>query len=326
MTDDRARVGERALTADGSDEGTTVEGVATPVDGDRGSAGEQPVVAGEPPGTREEHTDADGEDAIDLAGTLRRAAARVDPRRALGAVRADGDSAERLPVRTLRLAISLTAVFGYVVLFGAAVGVLAVLGLDALRWMLVVGGHADARLAVASSLLLPPAAFVYLALYDDADLTRPGWAGNHPPLADAWLLVLGAVGLVTLGFSTPGWPTPLGAAGLAAAGLAGHVALPLWLGRRCLRTPSWLLGGLALLLAPLLPVAGLAAVAVFNHPEIPPRGLAGGAAVVLVGTVVPYAFAAWSPGPHALARRAASALGRVADGLRTAVGRRLGRE
>lgn len=209
----------------------------------------------------------------------------------------------------LRLCISLFAVLGYALAFGAAVAAVghllglakAATGTETVVALRVVGGGA---------LLIPPAAFLFLALYVDTDLTRPGWPGRHPPLVDAWLFAVGAAGVVAVALTRPDALLALWTLGWLAVGAVAYLALPLWLGRRCLRRPSWTLGVLAAVLA--LGVQAGGAVATVALPIKQP---VVAIAVALVGTAVPYALAYASPGPDRLEIRTVEMLGRTEKAL-----------
>lgn len=227
-----------------------------------------------------------------------------------------------LALRSLRVAISVFAVFGYALAFGAAAAGVAHL-LGHARSLTGLDTTVALRVGGAGALLIPAAAFLFVALYDDATLTRPVWTDGHPPLVEAWLAAIGAAGFVAVALSGPEGQFPLWELGWFAAGAVAYVALPLWFARRCLRRPSWLLGGLSLLLAPVVAVgAVLATVALpVDEPAI-------GAVVAVVGTAVPYGLAAASPGPERLAAttaevslRWARAVGRWAGAVRTAARR-----
>lgn len=245
--------------------------------------------------------------SAEMAATVEGGSAPADER---------STGSEWLPVRSLRVAISLVAVFGYAILFGAGVGTVGAT-LESLGGAL--GHDRIRRLYIGGALALPAATFLFVALYDDADLTLPEWPDGHPPLWDAWLLVLATSGAVTVALSTSAWPELVGLVGWAAAAVA-CLALPFWLARRCLRRPSWTLGGLGLLTAPLVVVAAFLAVAVLED-----AGPAFSAVTALVGFTVPYGLAYASPGPHRLAHRLGGALGRAGAALRVGSGKLLRR-
>lgn len=210
-------------------------------------------------------------------------------------------SSSGLLFRLVRLTTSLTAITAYVLLFAGATGATFALVGDGLETLAGTTWSAQVPLYGIGMLSLPAAGFLFLALYDDADLRRPTWPDGHPPLADAWLLVVLAVGVVVTVLPTAAWPTGLRLAGYAAAILGAGVGVPLWLARRCLRRPSWVLGGLAVLLGPVLAVAAFAGLTALRQ-EPPFVALA----VAAAGGVPPYWLARRSPGPDALA-----ALGRL---------------
>jgi hypothetical protein len=247
------------------------------------------------------------------------AGATLDHERVLDALRSEDPPG----VRALRLSISTLVVLGFVASLSAAAGGAVALG----RWVIdagVVGDTtmaAEQRLVAGVALLVPAASFLFLALYDDADLRRPSWPDGHPPLADAWLLVLSAYGLVTLALATPGWPWAVRVGGWVAALVAAYGVLPVWLGWRCLAEPNWVLGLLAGMAALVIPVgATVVSVALLRNTT---GGGAVATAVVLAvaGVAVPYWLATLSPGPVPLSRASAAALGRVRSRLRAAAGR-----
>lgn len=212
-------------------------------------------------------------------------------------------------VRALRVAVSLVAVLGYALAFGAALAALGV-GIEFLLGSTT--GPPAALLFELGLLAVPAATFLFVALYDDADLQRPAWSGDHPPLSDAWLVALATAGVATVALRSSAWHRLVELAGFLAAGIAAYVAVPLWLARRCLRRPSWTLGALSVLLAPLVLAGGLVVLALTASPAVAsPTGAIAAGAVALVGTAVPYGLAYASPGPDALAERLAGALRRV---------------
>jgi len=236
-----------------------------------------------------------------------------------------GPSDEELVERAVRVGVSLAAVFGFVLTFGAGAGAVLGLQMQALHAAGVPNFDPVAEEAVlfvvyaVHAVVLPVGAFLFLAMYDDADVQRPAWPERHPPASDAWLLVLGAAGLATVALPTPAWPDVLRLAGGVAAGLTCFLALPLWLGRRCLRHPGYLLGALAVLVTPLVAVVGLFAVAMLGAEEpLPGTRLLAVASVAAAGVAVPFKFAHWSPGPRPLARRIIRALGPLVTRLRRA--------
>lgn len=287
---------ETGRTADASGTGTTVEGVATPV---------------------EDAPPSDSGD-VDALATARRMASRFRPRRAAAALRPSGGRSEARIERALRLVVSLTAVVGYVLLFGAAIGAAGA----ALGSARAPFGALVPRFLFGGALLVPTATFLYVALYDDADLTGPRWSEGHPPLADAWLLVLAAVGAMTI--ALPGTvPGQFHVLGWAAATVAAYLATPLWLARRCLRRPSWTLGALAVVLAPLVLASAVVVTEVLGLPPDAPWALV---ALPAAGTALPYGLAYASPGPVPLARRVVDALRRVATRMRAVGAGLLGRD
>lgn len=233
---------------------------------------------------------------------------------AAGAARGSEHDSQGRSVRSFRLGISLTAIFGYVLVFGAAVGAIAILlrtlpsyWIESIDPTWVLG---------AGALLLPGAAFLFVALYDGAELTRPAWLDGHPPLVDVWLLVFGASGVVAIALSGRVNIRVLWDLGWLAAGTTAFLGLPLWLARRCLRRPSWLIGALSLLLAPLLPVGALLAT---NVLPLHRPGLA--VVVALGGTAIPYGLVAASPDPDRLAVRTIELLRRRIGAARATLGR-----
>jgi hypothetical protein len=247
------------------------------------------------------------------------AGATLDPGRALDALQSD--DAPR--VRALRLSISTLVVLGFVASLSAAAGGVVALG----RWVIDAGlvgdttMAAEQRLVAGVALLVPAASFLFLALYDDAELRRPAWPDGHPPLVDAWLLVLSAYGLVTLALATPGWPWAVRVGGWVAALLAAYGVVPVWLGWRCLAEPSWVLGLLAGLAALVVPVGATAVAVALLQGTTGPGGVATALVLALAGVAVPYGFAVLSPGPVPLSRAAAATLERATDRLRAAAGR-----
>lgn len=239
----------------------------------------------------------DDGDGSDRRTRGRRTAGQGPSRTEAGVSRAGGRDDQPRSVRSLRFAISLVAVVGYTFVFGAAVGAIGHLVFDSV-WIAEIEPVVALRIIGGAAMFLPVAAFLYVALYDDADLTRPGWLDGHPPLVDAWILVLGASAIVTVSLSHPDGQNALWEFGWVVAGAAAYLALPLWLARRCLRQPSWVLGSMTVLLTPLLLVGAAIATA-----GLPLERMPVAAAVAVVGSAVPYGLAAASPGPDRLAVR-----------------------
>jgi hypothetical protein len=144
------------------------------------------------------------------------------------------ETVERGRAQVLQFAVSTAAIFGSVVVFEAGIAGVAPLAAWVVDSLLGGAGSGDlrTRLGLAGSLLVSPATFLFVALYDDATLSLPAWPERHPPLADAWLLVLAGYGVVALAPSTPEWPWLLQAGGLLAGPVASYLVVPVWLGRR----------------------------------------------------------------------------------------------
>lgn len=220
---------------------------------------------------------------------------------------------------SLQFAVSLIAVMGFALLFGVAVGgfVTTYEFLDA-----TFGGFVQARLFVTGLALVPATSFLFVALYDDADLVTPGRSGRHPPMVDAWLLALAVFGGVTIGPYTPQWPAIVLRSATAVTLGAAYLLLPFWLARRCLRTPSWALGGLSALTAPLvLIVVAFSLAGEWVHGGDPWLALA----TAVAGTAVPYGLASASPGPQRLAAGLVRVVVRGGAAVRTLHGRLHGR-
>lgn len=209
-------------------------------------------------------------------------------------------------VRALRVAVSLGTVLGFVGSLGVAAGASFVLVTE------VLVGALDAavrnRLVLAGLVVIPVASVLFVAMFDDADLVAPDWPGPHPPLVDAWLLValVGTGGLAA--FAATDWPEPVRLLGFWGLPLLAYLAVPLWVTRRCLRRPSWVLGALSMLSALLVVAAGAFTIAA---GWVPDGELWAALVVAVVGTVAPLGLASASPGPDALAQRLAATLRQV---------------
>jgi hypothetical protein len=172
VIDERTETGGTAEAVEETADGTSDEGTSDEGGSDERTSDEGPTVEGL--ATPGEDEPAAGNGATDDGGSITgRVAAGRDAERPAGMVRTAPD-AEGVGVRSLRLAISLTAVFGYALLFGAAVGGaghLLLLALDGTVRQMAT----RIRIVGGAALLLPAAAFLFLALYDGADLARPSW-------------------------------------------------------------------------------------------------------------------------------------------------------
>lgn len=199
-----------------------------------------------------------------------------------------------------RAAVSSAAVGGYVLVVGVA---LAAAGRLVAHVSVPLPGAGSVPLGVLGLLAMPAAVFLFVALYDDADLRRPTWPDGHPPLADAWLLAVVAFAAVTALLWTPAWPELLRGVAIGALWFVAFALAPVWLARRCLARASWELGTMAVVVTLLLLVwVGVAGVV------LPTTTAPVEVAVAAPGVVAPYWLAARSPGPSVLGRRAARRL------------------
>lgn len=249
---------------------------------------------------------------VTVGDAARRIAGRLHPGRVAAALRDRRDDSRSRREGALTAIVSFGAVLGYALCFGAAVGAVGTgvtaIGLDA---------GVEGRLLALGGLLVPPAAFLFVALHDDATLTRPEWSRGHPPPGDAWLVAMVGLGTAVLVLPPALLPGPLALAGWGAALLAAYAVAPFWLARRCLDRPSWALGGLTLLVAPLVVLVAVIAVgAWFSRAS----GLVALTAAV-VGTTLPYGMAAATPGPDGQVAGLRRAAARLPGALRRALRR-----